>query len=426
MNFDTYTIVYLISNFFTIFIIQRFAAAFFSERCCNKILSVLAYLLFFIATSLSYFIFDIPIISLTVNWIMIFFIFCTYSSTFQKNSIYTTYAIAFMLFPELVIGAMTGYFHFSFFSDGSYSNEIGIIATKIITYIEALIFNNIKSRRDNQSVSSSLWIATIIIPFSTLIYEFMFVNSDEITRTKMIASVALLFIINVTAFYLYDALSQSYVKQSQISILEKENILYSKQCEIMQSSTEDLQSFRHDMNNQFIVIVQLLNSKKYEEVERQLQRLSELTQSRIIYSTSGNVIIDGLINYKLQNAVTDNIKVKTEIAVSNKLPIDTTDIVTVVGNLLDNAISALQSVPNDGRYLSIKIVESQQRLIIRISNPYCGQILCKDGVIVTSKAEHQKHGYGLKNIAKTVDKYKGYLEIDYSHNVFTVDIIMYI
>lgn len=254
----------------------------------------------------------------------------------------------------------------------------------------------------------------------------MFVNNDEITRTKMIASVALLFIINVTAFYLYDALSQSYVKQSQISILEKENILYSKQCEIMQSSTEDLQSFRHDMNNQFIVIVQLLNSKKYEEVERQLQRLSELTQSRIIYSTSGNVIIDGLINYKLQNAVTDNIKVKTEIAVSNKLPIDTTDIVTVVGNLLDNAISALQSVPNDGRYLSIKIVESQQRLIIRISNPYCGQILCKDGVIVTSKAEHQKHGYGLKNIAKTVDKYKGYLEIDYSNNVFTVDIIMYI
>ena len=426
MNFDTYAIVYLISNFFTIFIIQRFAAVFFSERCCNKILSVLAYLLFFIATSLSYFIFDIPIISLTVNWIMILLIFCTYSSTFQKRSIYTTYTIAFMLLPELMVGAVTGYLHFSVFKDGSYSSEVGIITTKIITYIEALIFKNIKSGKDNKSVSSSLWLATIIIPFTTLIYEIMFLDSNVADRSKMITSVALLFIINATAFYLYDALSRSYIKQSQIKILEKENFLYSRQCEIMQSSTDELQSFRHDMNNQFIAIVQLLNSKKYEEAEIQIQRLSEMMQSRIIYSTSGNVIIDGLINYKLQNAVTDNIKVKTEIAVSNKLSIDTTDIVTVVGNLLDNSICALQSVQNDNRYLSIKIVESQQRLIIRISNPYCGQILCNDGVIITSKDEHKKHGYGLKNIAKTVDKYKGYLEIDYSNNVFVVDIIMYI
>lgn len=85
MSFDTYTIVYLISNFFTIFIIQRFAAAFFSERCCNKILSVLAYLLFFIATSLSYFIFDIPILSLTVNWIVIFLSFVRIVQHFKRT-----------------------------------------------------------------------------------------------------------------------------------------------------------------------------------------------------------------------------------------------------------------------------------------------------------------------------------------------------
>ncbi len=426
MEFDTYNIVYLISNFFTIFIIQRFAEVFFSKQCYNKILSILAYFLFFIATSLSYFIFDIPIISLIVNWLTIFLAFSTYSSTIQKRSIYTTYTIAFMLFPELVVGAVTGYLHFSVFKDGSYSSEVGIIATKIITYIEVLVFNNIKSSKDNKSVSSSLWLATVIIPFTTLIYEIMFVDSNGADRSKMITSVALLFIINATAFYLYDALSQSYIKQSQIRILEKENFLYSRQCEIMQSSTEELQSFRHDMNNQFIAIVQLLNSKKYEEAEIQLQKLSELTKSKIIFSTSGNVIIDGLINYKLQNAVADNIKVKTEIAVSNKLPIDTTDIVTVIGNLLDNAIFALQSVPNDDRNLTLKVVESQQRLIIRISNPYCGQIFCKDGVIVTSKGDHLNHGYGLKSIAKTVDKYKGYMQIDYLNNTFIVDIIMYI
>lgn len=426
MNFDTYGIVYLISNFFSIFIIRRFAEAFFKKQSNYKIVSVLLYLIYFIITSLAYLKLDIPIIALFINWISIFVIFFTYESTIQKRIVYTTYIIAFMLFPELVIGAITGYFKFSFFSEGNYSSEIGIISTKIITYIEALLFRNYRIRKDSQSVSTSLWISTIIIPLSTLIYECMFVSNDNLTKDKVIASVAMLFIINVTAFYLYDSLTKSYVQQSKLSILETENALYSKQCEIMQSSTEELQGFRHDMNNQFIALSQLIKSEQYVDAERQLSHLTLLTKSKIIYSTSGNVIIDGLINYKLQNALNDRIKVKTEIAVPNRINIETTDLVAILGNLIDNALNALADVPEDRRSLTIKVVFSQGRLIVRTSNPYTGDILCTDGKIVSDKQNSKQHGYGLNNIAKSVNKYKGYMNIDYSSNTFTVDIIMYI
>ena len=254
----------------------------------------------------------------------------------------------------------------------------------------------------------------------------MFVSNDNLTKDKVIASVAMLFIINVTAFHLYDSLTKSYVQQSKLSILETENALYSKQCEIMQSSTEELQGFRHDMNNQFIALSQLIKSEQYGDAERQLSHLTLLTKSKIIYSTSGNVIIDGLINYKLQNALNDRIKVKTEIAVPNRINIETTDLVAILGNLIDNALNALADVPEDRRSLTIKVVFSQGRLIVRTSNPYTGDILCTDGKIVSDKQNSKQHGYGLNNIAKSVNKYKGYMNIDYSSNTFTVDIIMYI
>lgn len=332
----------------------------------------------------------------------------------------------FMLFPELIVGVITGYFHFSFFVDGDYSNSMGIIVTKILTYSEALLLRNYKSTKDKQNVGWSLWLSSILIPISTLAYEIMFVNSDNLTKIKAITSIIILFVINITAFYLYDSLSKSYVQLAKLSILETENELYSKQCEIMQTSTEELQAFRHDMNNQFIALSQLLSSKKYEDAEAQLSKLSYLTKNKIIYSTSGNVIIDGLINYKLQNAINDKIKVKTEIAIPVQLQIDTTDIVAILGNLIDNALSALQDVSAEERYLTLKVVFSQKRLIIRTSNPYCGDIMCKNGKIVTSKKAHDLHGYGLNNIARAVDKYKGYMEINYSDNIYTVDIIMYI
>lgn len=426
MEISTYKTIYLISNFFTIFIIHRFMGVFFSMPIGNKVLSKIAYISYFIITSLAYLLFDIPIVTLLLNLAIVFVISMTYESSIQKRLMYSTYIIVFMMFPELIVGAITGYFHFSVFTEGNYSNSIGIVTTKIISFIEALLLQNYRSSKVNQKVGWSLWISSILIPISTLIYEIMFVSNDNITKGYVITSVIILFVINITAFYIYDSLSQNYVKQSKLSILETENKLYSKQCEIMQSSTQELQEFRHDMNNQFIALSQLIESKQYDEAEKQLNVLTSLTNARIIYSTSGNVIVDGLINYKLQSAQNENINVKTEIAVPNQLQMATTDLVTVIGNLIDNALNALNNVSHENRQLLLKIVFNRQRLIIRISNPFFGEIQCKDGNIISINEDQENHGYGLKNISKVVNKYKGYMDIDYSENVFTVDIIMYL
>ncbi|MDO5151022.1 MAG: GHKL domain-containing protein [Oscillospiraceae bacterium] len=426
MKFTTYNIIYLISNFFTIFIIHHFMKLFFSNNDKGKLLTNIAYLSYFILTSLAYLMLDVPIITLALNWIIIFVISLTYESTMQKRMMFSTYILVFMLFPELIVAAATGYLHFSFFVDGSYRNSIGVIVSKIMAFSEALLLHNYKISKEKQNVGWNLWLSSILIPISTLGYEIMFVSNNSPSQYKVITSVVILFVINISAFYLYDSLSKSYVRQSKLSILETENTLYSKQCEIMQSSTEELQEFRHDMNNQFIALSQLIKSEQYGEAEKQLSHLTSLTKSKIIYSTSGNVIIDGLINYKLQNALSDKIKVKTEIAVPNQINIETTDLVAILGNLIDNALNALADVPEDRRSLTIKVVFSQERLIIRTSNPYVGEVMCKDGKIISAKRNSKQHGYGLNNIAKAVNKYKGYMDIDYTGNNFTVDILMYI
>lgn len=146
----------------------------------------------------------------------------------------------------------------------------------------------------------------------------------------------------------------------------------------------------------------------------------------MIYSTSGNTIIDGLVNYKLQSVASENIKVETEIVVPEQLNIDIADLVTLLGNLLDNALEALKKVDREQRILTIKIMFSQERLIGRITNTYCGEIYLKDDKILTSKKEKQKHGYGLSNVEKIIKKYNGYMEIDHANGEFRVDFIIYL
>lgn len=425
MKLDIYHFVYIISNFFSIFIIYQFVDFFFPKPNCRKIISCFTYLAYFLFTSIIYIMIDIPIITLLVNYITIFIISLTNESTIQKKLTDTTYIIMFILFPELIISAVTGYLHFSFFEDGNYNNISGIVITKIITYIEALVLRNFKSSKENQNIGCSTWVSAILIPTATLIYEIMFISCENLTKSKVIISVILLFVINIVAFYLYDSLAINYIRNSELAILQKENELYNKQCEIMQTSTKELQAFRHDIKNQFLAVSELLSAEKYDDAKKLLVNLSDLTKDKIIYSNSGNIIIDGLINYKLQNISSENVKIKTEIAVPVKLDIETTDIVTILGNMLDNAITAINRVDNE-KILTIKVVFSQQRLIIHMSNSFSGSIICKNGKITTTKQEHNKHGYGISNISKTVDKYNGYMEVNYTKNIFMMDIIIYL
>ena len=426
MVFDTYHIIYLLANFFTIFVIYRFMRIFFESRRCNRTLNLLSYLLYFVATSLFYFWFNIPLITLIINLITMFMISLTYEASIQKRIIYVIYMYLFMAVAEIITAAMTGYVYFSVFSQGDYRDSFGVIAVRIVIYGETLLLENIKLTKNGRNIGWIFWLASIMIPVSTLILEVIIANQTNLTKVEAVGSVSLLFAVNIIAFYLYDSLAENYIKKSKLALLQKENELYSRQCEIMQSSTEDLQAFRHDMSNQLIILNHLLEEGKDEEARRQLDQLSRFIKGKVIYSTSGNIIIDGLVNYKLQSVASENIKVETEIVVPKQLNIDIADFVTLLGNLLDNALEALKKVDREQRILTIKIMFSQERLIGRITNTYCGEIYLKDDKILTSKKEKQRHGYGLSNVEKIIKKYNGYMEIDYANWEFRVDFIIYL
>jgi len=424
MVFDTYHIIYLLANFFLIFVVHRFMRVFFEHRKYKRILGILAYSFYFIMTTLVYLLIDIPLITLITNLITMFIISLTYEVSIQKRIICVVYL--FMAAAEIIAAAMTGYINFSVFSQGEFRDTFGLIATRIVAYCETLLLENIKLTRKGRNISWISWLASIVIPISTLILEVIIANQTNLTKVEAVGSVLLLFAVNIIAFYLYDSLAENYIKKSKLALLQKEKELYSRQCEIMQSSTEDLQAFRHDMSNQLIILNHLLEEGKDEEARRQLDQLSHFIKGKVIYSTSGNTIIDGLVNYKLQSVASENIKVETEIVVPEQLNIDIADLVTLLGNLLDNALEALKKVDREQRILTIKIVFSQERLIGRITNTYCGEIHQKDDKILTSKKEKQKHGYGLSNVEKIIKKYNGYMEIDYANGEFRVDFIIYL
>jgi sensor histidine kinase regulating citrate/malate metabolism len=133
------------------------------------------------------------------------------------------------------------------------------------------------------------------------------------------------------------------------------------------------------------------------------------------------VAFDSIINYKLRNAVEKEIELQVDVSVPQKLNIEISDVVTIVGNLLDNAINAVMKVKN--KEICLKISFSKGNLFINIKNTFNGDVRCIDGEIVSTNGDN--HGYGLKNIRAAVEKHNGYVNIHYIDNMFSVEVFLY-
>lgn len=384
-------ILYIMLYLFNFVTIHNLISTFFKIQKGFEIQQLSAYFTYFLCASISQICIKIPVITFITSWIAILRISLMYREKLKYNLIYVTLILLIITVPV----------HF-----------FDIIYGGIVSYIISTLISGLFSytRREITMVSK---ISVTLIPIISLAFV-----SDTVF------SATLIFALNAIVYFLNKSLSVNYIKNAEMTLLAKENELYCRQCEIMKSSTDDLQSFRHDLNNQFIAMSELLSAKKYDEVQNMLNSLYKQTQASEIYSNTGNTAIDSIINYKFQNALNDNITVETQIAVPSDIKIDTVDIITILGNLLDNAITAVMQT--EKRCILLKLAYTKGRLVIRVSNTYSNEIRYSGDDIITTKSDTENHGYGLKNIADTVEKYNGYMNITHSDRKFTVDILLYL
>lgn len=143
-----------------------------------------------------------------------------------------------------------------------------------------------------------------------------------------------------------------------------------------------------------------------------------------VYSKTGNIYLDSIINFKLSEAEQLGTKLQYRVEAASDQVIDPRDLTIILGNLLDNAITAVTSVSNKTIHFLYR--ETKGRIIISISNSYDGTVIMKNQKIISRKKDTRIHGYGLKNIEKTVDKYNGTVKILHDDNMFTVKLLLYV
>ncbi len=178
----------------------------------------------------------------------------------------------------------------------------------------------------------------------------------------------------------------------------------------------------HDLKHQ---IAGLRAEMSDEQRQKWIDDMEQELESYSPELETGNSVLDTLIAGKMMNCRANNIKV-TCVADGNILDfMHVADICTIFGNALDNAIESVSLIEDPEKRLIHLSVSTKKKFVIIQINNYCeNQIKIKNGYPVTTKADKTSHGFGLKSIRYTVDKYHGNVTFDVNKNWFELKILI--
>lgn len=425
MQFTLYDWAIVFFEIFGTYIVYKFMGVFFDTRRTSGKIEFISYAVYYIVGTILFIYVNIPFVLLTYNLVSFVALSYNYESTLRNRILSALFILLILACAETIVGVLSGYLDFSLFAINKYSSIYGIVAARIIAYAIFLIINNFKNIKRGERVPISNWFSIALIPVSSLFIILLLFQARNISGLQVMVGVVLIILINFSTFYLYDVITVALSDKMQNLLVMEQNKYYDKQLEMIKTSLQTTSAIRHDLKNHMFSIRSLIESGDTKEALNYISEIMDDIGTGKDRSATGNTVIDSIINFKLQEAEQRGIKTNLDLKIPEKLEIPSFDITVILGNLLDNAIKAVNKVKEDP-FINLKIKYDKGRLMIKTDNPYEGEIIEENGTFLTTKDDKENHGIGLQSVKKVIQKYDGIMNIDYTNNIFSVSLLMYV
>ena len=425
---NNYDIIYLLSNVFGTYIIWKFMCLFFNRSSINFKIESVSYILYFVGIGFIYIYFETPMINVISNLILFFLLTLNYPATWKLRLSAIAYIYAVLICSETFTISVI-----SILNLNKYLNQIDIelilsfVLSKIVSFIALLIVSNFKMLKAKSNINISLlhWCAVFIIPLGTLFSTFILMTvSSQDNFIFIFFSISIIFTINFYVFYLYDNLLQSYEEKMESALIKQQNKAIIKQLKIINLSQDNLKLLRHDMKLHMATLHTLIEKKNNTDALNYIQRIFSSISYVNEFATSGNIEIDSILNYKLNEAKKEQIKIAFNMHIPSQLNIHSFDLVTILGNLLDNAIEAASKSTTERR-IELTIELRKNILYINLINTFCGELICINDRLVSTRIDKKNHGLGLKSVQNSLEKYNGAMNKYSEKNTFHVNVLLY-
>lgn len=209
-------------------------------------------------------------------------------------------------------------------------------------------------------------------------------------------------------------------EQEEKALLERVMLKEQKQYEITRNSMDLINMKAHDLKHQ---ITLMRATGKCDNLE-----LSEIESAVAQYegsSNTGNRALDVILTEKQRLCRIHSVEMTVMVQGQALAFLQPADIASLFGNILDNAIECECGVePSTRRCIALTVCAKGNLTCIRAEN-YCPvRPQMYGGLPLTSKADGNYHGFGLRSVRYITEKYGGTLHIGFEGKLFVVSILL--
>lgn len=268
-------------------------------------------------------------------------------------------------------------------------------------------------------------LSTLFLSVNILIrpkkYQTLYTNNVFLAFWSILAMMlSTLLLLTVIFYFIVSGLIKEMETAEKNRLLEMRESQYVKQQRYMEETAEERHNFRQTIRT----LENLSREDDNTAIRKYLSDYVNAMPKNDVVSFCTNQAVNALLNYYAESA--ENLKADMDWHI--EFPKDTdlpdTDLCSIIGNLLENAIAACQNVPEADRYidLSITTTGADTYLCIVMTNPFHGK-LHKSGENYLSTRRNGT-GIGLSSIRSIAEQYGGVAKFSDADGTFFSDVML--
>lgn len=304
----------------------------------------------------------------------------------------------------------------------------------LFTFLRKIKFKGIRSRKNETILFISILIAQFSLVQMLLINQFnldfstsnllssIFGNYDNLVSITLLISSMFNSIADIALFVTMIHSSQNEKLREALKMQEYQNSVNLEYYKNVEQNSVEARKIRHDLANMVQTACEIMENGTDSDKESAKKMLSQLKAEVAdikIERFCQNTLVNAIASNKAAECRKNEIDFDFDLRVPETLDIEEIDICKAYVNIFDNAINAAKAI--DGkRYVKIKSFtdESDGMLYITGENNVAPDYEDK------KKSRTGEHGYGLRILRDTAEKYGGRLVIDDKGDTFTVVMTM--
>ena len=187
-----------------------------------------------------------------------------------------------------------------------------------------------------------------------------------------------------------------------------------KDTERMRRSEQEIRLIRHDMRHHLQSIATSIENGDIDAAMNIIKGFSSTIEATVVKRYCSNATVNTVLSSFEERCRTARIKFQVSVTLG-EISVDEIFLASILSNALENAFNAQSELPEEERFIKLRMRMHEQRILFSVRNPFDKAPIFVDGM---PKPSRFGHGYGTQSIKYLTERLGGHCQFGIEDGVF--------